>query len=433
MWDFVLSNFHDLQNWLLVGALILLGHAGGKLAGRGRLPSVVGYLAIGVLLGRSLGNVVDAKSAEAFHLVTDFGLGIVAFVIGSELSAAVLKRMGRTLVAVLCCEALGAVLVVFGLVWALGEVTAGTGFPVLPKDIPALPAALVFGALAAATAPAGTVAVIQECKAKGPMTRMLLAVVGLDDGLAIILYAFAAAAAKALLSHSDLSMGAAVGWPFLEILGSLALGGAVGAALAAAAARTRARGELLTLTLGAVLLTTGLSNVLHLSLILANLALGMAVVNISRREAERTATAVNQITHPVYVLFFVVAGAHLDLELLAKAGGLLMLLYIIGRSIGKMGGAWAGARLGGAEPNVRRYLGMGLLPQAGVAVGLALLVAREFANLGEAGKQLGSLVINTIAATTVFFEIVGPIAAKVALTKAGEINVKTEEEAGEEQ
>jgi len=182
VWDWILGHFHDLQNWLLVGALILLGHAGGKLAGLGRMPSVVGYLVVGVLLGRSVAGIVDAESAEVLHLVTDLGLGIVAFAIGSELSAAVLKRTGRVLTAVLFGQFSGAVLLVAALVWALGPW-------VLPAGIPVLPAALVFGALAAATAPAGTVAVIQEYRAKGPMTRMLLAVVGLDDGLAIMVYA----------------------------------------------------------------------------------------------------------------------------------------------------------------------------------------------------------------------------------------------------
>ena len=463
----LLHQLHHVQNWLLVGLVILLGHAGGKLAGTARLPSVVGYLLVGVLLGNLVGlcsgnphtNLISHECAASLELVTDFGLGIVAFVIGSELSGTLLRRTGRLLSAILFGQFFGAVFLVILAIWALGSLTAGTSLPILPGGIPALPAALVFGAVAAATAPAGTVAVIQEYRAKGPVTKMLLAVVGLDDGLAIMVYAFAATAAKTLLSGGELSPGSALGMPAFEILGSLIVGGLAGTALCYFVRRTRNRIEILTLTLGTVLLVTGICNIdfarffhgpaaaggggdhpVHLSLILANLAVGMAVVNLSAREGERTATALAQITHPVYVLFFVVAGAHLDVRLLAAAG-LLMPLYILFRTGGKMGGAWLGATLARGDRSMRRYLGLGLLPQAGVAIGLAMLIATEFAKLGpppgsgeppSPAQLLAKLTINTIAATTIFFEIVGPIAAKIALQKSGEITVK-KDDAGEEQ
>jgi len=416
LWEHILEALRQPHNWLLAGVAILAGHGGGKLAQRFRLPSVVGYLLVGVVLGRSVLDAIDAETAEVLGLVTDLGLGIVAFIIGSELSRSLLRRMGRSLTAILFCQFFGAVLLVLLLVWI---------FVPAPLKAWALPVALLFGAVAAATAPAGTVAVIQECKAKGPMTSMLLAVVGLDDGLAIVVYAFAAAAAKALLGGEHLSLGTAVGGPFLEIAGSLAVGGVVGALLTAALSRTRSRAEVLTLSLGAVLLVVGLANVLHLSLILANLAVGMAVANISRRETERASSAVEGISHPVYVFFFVVAGAHLDVRVLA-ATGLLLPVYILGRSAGKMAGAYAGTVIGKAEPVMRRWLGPGLLPQAGVAVGLALMTARELAPYGEVGGRISALVINTIAATTVFFEVVGPIVTKIALTRAGEVNAKKE-------
>lgn len=463
--EFLLQNLHEVQNWLLVGLIILLGHAGGKLASRFRLPSVVGYLLVGVILGNLVAigslvgicenvpghNIIDPDTTHALELVTDFGLGIVAFVIGSELSGALIRRTGRLLAAILFGQFFGAVLLVILAVWLLGGL-------ILPEDVPVLPAALLFGAVAAATAPAGTVAVVQEYKAKGPVTKMLLAVVGLDDGLAIMVYAFAAAMARAMVSGQELDAGSAIGLPAFEIIGSLIVGAVGGAILTFFVRRTRNRAEILTLSLGMVLVMTGIcqidfaalfhsaegaaghsfsgpgpasaaagnapaSHPMHLSLILANLGVGMAVVNLSAREGERTATSLSQITHPVYVLFFVIAGAHLNIALVAVAG-LLMPVYIFFRSTGKMGGAWLGARLAGGDVNMRRYLGLGLLPQAGVAIGLAMLIATEFAKLGPGAKQLGALVINTIAATTIFFEVVGPIAAKIALQKSGEIPVR---------
>jgi Kef-type K+ transport system membrane component KefB len=467
--NFLLGELHDVHNWLLIGLIILVGHGAGKLAGRCRMPSVVGYLIVGVILGNAaaggnlLGlwsagpesNIVNPHSTQALELVTDFGLGIVAFVIGSELSVKLLRRTGKLLAAILFGQFFATVLLVIAGVWLLSDW-------VLPAGVPALPAALLFGAVAAATAPAGTVAVIQEYKAKGPVTRMLLTVVGLDDGLAIMVYAFAAAIARAMVSGKDLDPGAAIALPAFEIIGSLIVGAIGGAILTFFVRRTRNRAEVLTLSLGMVLLITGICNIefsalfapaaeaghalsgpgpassagggtghpMHLSLILANLGVGMAVVNLSPREGERTATSLAQITHPVYVLFFVIAGAHLNLMLIATAG-LLMPVYIVFRTTGKMGGAWFGARVAGGDVNMRRYLGLGLLPQAGVAIGLAMLIATEFARLGPAASKLGKLVINTIAATTIFFEVIGPIGAKIALQKSGEINAK-KSQAGEE-
>jgi len=419
MWSSFIETLHEPQNWLLVGMVILFGHAGGMLARLCRLPAVVGYLIVGVVMGRSMTDMIDGQTAQVLELITDFGLGIVAFIIGAELSAKVLRRIGRSLTAILLCQFAGAVIVVFVAVWALVEIAVG---PV----VSALAVALIFAAVAAATAPAGTVAVIQEYRARGPMTSMLLAVVGLDDGLAIMFYAFAAAAAKVMISGETVSLVAISLGPIMEIVGSLALGSVAGLILSYVVRRTRSAGEVLSLTLGFVLLVTGIANVLHLSLILSNLAVGMAVANTSSREAERASSALEGIVHPIYILFFAVAGAHLHLKVLL-ATGLLVPVYIVGRSVGKMSGAYLGALVGRAEPVMRRYLGLGLLPQAGVAVGLALMAAQQFSATGtEEGRRLAVIVINTITASTIFFEVLGPVATKIALVRAGEIDMRGE-------
>jgi len=424
MWSSFIETLHEPQNWLLVGMVILFGHAGGMLARLCRLPAVVGYLIVGVVMGRSVTDMIDGETAQVLELITDFGLGIVAFVIGAELSASSLRRMGRSLTAILFGQFGGAVLAVFFGVWAF----AATAFT---ESTVAIAAALIFAAVAAATAPAGTVAVIQEYRARGPMTSMLLAVVGLDDGLAIMFYAFAAAVAKVMISGQTISLVAISLGPIKEIAGSLALGAAGGLMLSYVVRRTRSAGEVLSLTLGFVLLVTGIANVLHLSLILSNLAVGMAVANTSSHEAERTASALEGIVHPVYILFFAVAGAHLHLKVLL-ATGLLVPVYIVGRSVGKMSGAYLGALAGRAEPVMRRYLGLGLLPQAGVAVGLALMAAQQLSATGtEEGRRLAVIVINTITASTIFFEVLGPVATKMALVRAGEIEVRGEAATGD--
>ena len=417
MIEHILQVLHQPENWLLVSLVILCGYAGGKLSSRLGVPSIVGYLVVGVIMGRSVTDMIDGETAEVLGLVTDFGLGIVACLIGAELAPSVLRRMGRGLTAILLCQFFGAVVLVFVLVWAFGRGAVSFTSSVLP-------AALLFAAVSAATAPAGTVAVVQEYKAKGPMTSMLLAVVGLDDGLAIMIYAFGGAGAKALVTHKGLAIAPILGNALREIVGSAALGVGIGLALAAMIKRTRSTGAVLTLTIGAVLLATGLSNAVHLSTILSNLVLGMTVANISARDAERMSDTMETIVHTVYVLFFVVAGAHLDFRVLLTTG-LIAPVYIIGRTAGKMAGAYAGAVLSGADSIMRKYLGLGLLSQAGVAVGLALMASQELRHTGPEGKEVGALLINTIAATTIFFEVFGPVATKIALTKAGEVNVRT--------
>jgi len=411
----VFDALHAVDNWLLLGVMVLLGHYGGKLARRCHAPSVVGYLVLGVVLGRSVLGGIDRECTESFQMIADFGLGIVAFMIGTELSRTLIRKLGAKLVVIVVAESLGAFVVVALVIWTFSNW-------LMPVAGLAMAGALIFGAMAPASAPAGTVAVIQEYKAKGPMTSLLLAVVGLDDGFAIVIYAFAAAMAKMLLGKGGVTLGALVGGPFVEIVGGLLLGTVIGLLLTVAAKRTRDSGGLLTITIGAILFTTGIANACHLSLILSNLSVGAVLVNVSPRHTERAYNVLQQITHPVYVLFFVVAGAHLDLRLLA---GLSVLgpIYIAARATGLIGGAFVGASISRAEPVIRRYLGFGILSQAGVAIGLALTVSHEFSapQYGELGRQLAALTINTIAATTIVFEIIGPITTKIALTAAGEI------------
>ena len=429
-WIHINQCLQTTENWLLIGVAILLGHFGGKLSKKLGVPSVFGYLLVGVVFGTSVLNIISLEQVadsgrstlDSLHMVTDLGLGIVAFMIGSQISRELIGRMGSKLLIIMLSECFFAFIIVFLSVWVLGIVDWGNGAY-------AIAAALIFAAMAPASAPAGTVAVIQEYKAKGPLTNLLLAVVGLDDGLGIMIYAFAAAAAKLLLGAQEINLGTLVGGPILEIVGGLAVGAAVGLGLMAIASRTRSRSELLTVSIGAILLTTGLANALHLSLILSNLAVGTVMANLSPSQTERSYGVVEQITHPIYVLFFIIAGAHLDVYRLVHMT-FVAPIYIVGRTVGLMGGAYLGAVISKADRSVRKYLGLGILSQAGVAIGLALMVAKEFGSesapfapeFKEQAMNLALLTINTIAVTTIFFEILGPITTKIALSKAGEID-----------
>lgn len=391
---------------LFCGIAILAGFSGGKFLNRLKLPGVVGYLLVGLVLGPSLLNFVSLKELSNLAGFNDLALSIVAFIIGSQLRMGMLRKLGKGIIAVILCESFIAFMIV------------GTGVYLLTES---LPLALIFGAMAPASAPAGTVVVLRDNKAKGPLTNSLYAVVGLDDGLAILIYAFAAAFAKLSLTGSNKVFLEVLKGPILEILGSLLLGAIIALSFGPLAKKVRSKRELLGVSLGAIFLCAGLSNLFDFSLILANLTFGMVFANMFIFPNRRVVDVVDNLTVPVYIIFFVLAGAHLQIGMLPQMG-FLGIVYIVCRMTGLVGGSFIGASLAKLPMSVRKYLGLGILSQAGVAIGLAMLVTREFSPLGPEGENIVALVINTITATTIIFEILGPITTKFAISRAGEIN-----------
>lgn len=391
-----------------VGIAIICGFIGGRFSNRLKFPAVVGYLVAGLILGPSFLNILDLPLLDNLGVFNDVALGLVAFVIGSEMRLGILRRMGRGIATIIFAESFGAFLLVFAGVYLLTH---------------KLYIALIFGAMAPASAPAGTAVVLQEYKAKGPLTNALYAVVGLDDGLAIMIYAFAAAFAKLSITAKTDSFLHIIRGPLIEILGAIALGCILGVVSGYFTKKLRDKKEVLSITFAVVIICSGLANYLHLSLILANLSLGMVFANLYLFANRRSVEALDSISLPVYTIFFVIAGAHLQISLL-PAMGLIGIVYMMCRSFGLVGGAFFGATIARSEPVIRKYLGLGILSQAGVAIGLAIMATREFSLLGEVGKDLSVLVINTIAATTIIFEIIGPIATKIAVSRAGEIGKK---------
>jgi hypothetical protein len=293
-----------------------------------------------------------------------------------------------------------------------------------------LPLSLIFGSMAPASAPAGTVAVIQECKAKGSLTKTLYAVVGFDDGLAIIIFGFAAALAKNLLidEASGTSEGIMMALldPAKEIGLSFIVGGVTGLLFFHLVRKLQSARDILIIVFGFILICTGLSIRWHLSLILTNMVVGFVMAN-SRHESllNRVTSPLMEVMPLLFVLFFCLAGAHLEISSLPSLG-IVGLVYILGRSAGLIGGARLGAMFGHVEDKVKKYVGLGILSQAGVAIGLSLIIKHELTQLHDKynlqhALDIGSSVLATITATCIFFEIVGPILTKIALKKAGEI------------
>lgn len=402
---------------LILGITILASFYSGKSTKFIKLPSVIGYMLLGVALGPSLLNLLHEPLQEDLSFITEIALGFVAISIGLELKLSSLKKLGKGILYVIFAESFGAFLFVFAAVL------------IFTRD---LPFALIFGAIAPATAPAGTVAVIQEYKAKGSLTKALYAIVGFDDGLAIIIFGFAAAIARSIMAQQAGADSQSV-WlmlfrPIQEIVLSAALGAMVAVVVALLARRLKHAGDMLILVVGFTFVVIGLSSHFHLSLILTNMVVGIMLVNTQPHSVVQKIHDRLPLLMPLlFILFFTMAGAHLHLSALPSLG-VLGIIYVVMRSAGKIIASSLAARLGKVEDKIRKYVGLGLLSQAGVAIGLSLIVKHDFQGLGlpleggiTSGDKLGATVITTVTATCILFEIIGPIFAKLALQKAGEI------------
>lgn len=381
---------------IFLGALFLQ-----KVIRRFKVPSVTAFLLLGIAIGPSVLSMIPKDIMVASGLITNIALSFIAFNIGEVFFKEHFKTIGKSVVWISVFEASGAWILVTSMLYFLLK---------LPFY-----EAILFGAIASATAPAATSMVIRECRAKGPFTETLLGVVAIDDAWCIIVFALSLAISKATLGHGN------NGHPFflatakalIEILGSIMLGGGMAWIFSKFSQLVRIKSDLLIYVIGFILFTTGMALFLHLSVLLTNIVLGAAVINLNPTSF-RFFETLKGIDDPIYLLFFVLTGASLEVSLLSQIG-VIGIGYILFRVLGKMGGAYLGSIIAGTEAKIRRYLGLGLIPQAGVALGVALSAKAEFPGVGE-------IILTTIVATTIVYEIFGPMSTRFALSKAGEIS-----------
>jgi len=394
-----------LDTLALIGLTLIVAYGAGQLLKRIGIPQVVGFLFAGVLLGPPVLHIIPDTLNESLSFVSEIALGLIGFEMGSHLHLGELRKLGRSILWITMLQAFGSFLLVGIGVYLI----TGSNYT-----------ALIFAALATATAPAATVDVLAEYEAEGPLTTTLLAVIGIDDALSLLLFSFAAAVAELLLGADELSLIEMLELPLIEIGGSLIVGAAIGWMMAFALKRLPLRHDAVVLPIGIGLFAAGLATTLHLSLILVTMTMGTVVINGNEKHGDYIRYIIEQAGPVMYVLFFVLAGARLQVDLLVSMG-LLGIAYIVLRLVGKYVGAWLGGWLGGASPLVRNYLGLALLSQAGVAIGLALESQARFGALGEEGMALGTLVLNVITATMLVVQVLGPIGVKLAITRAGEV------------
>jgi len=399
---------------LLFGLVILFGAFGARLFQKFHIPQVVGCIVIGILLG-DVFRLITQETIESLKPFTMLALGIIGFMIGAELRADVFKKYGKQFFFILFSQGLGAFLLV-----AVG--TSFIAWLILGNVFVSIAMGLVLGAIASATAPAATVNVLWEYKTRGPLTATILAIVALDDALALLLYRGAATGAKALMGTGHNSVVTAVGVLLGEIVGAIILGFLAGVLLYFLLKFVRAEDKILEFALALLLLVVGVSMIPEIDPILPAMVLGITIANLMPRQSQGMFKLVEKFSPPIYISFFVLAGAHMQFGKLGLWMVIMIVVYTLLRAAGKMAGSWFGARHSAAPAVVRKYLGICLLPQAGVAIGLAILASRQFES------ELGHMVIMVVMTSVFLMEILGPMMVKVGVKKAGEVGMNVTEE-----
>lgn len=408
-----------IDTLLCLSLSLIAGLLMSRLAKVVKLPAVTAYLITGLLLGpfcigavgiKGLGYI-SLSNVDDFALVSQVALGFIAFVIGNEFRVSDLKSMGRQAVTVGILQAVITTIVVDIALIALHFIA---------PSLISISSAITLGAIASATAPAATLMVIKQYKAEGPLTKLLLMVVAIDDAVGLVLFAASYGIATAL-EQGALSVTSVLVEPIIEIILSLVLGAIAGYVLNFVEKYFHSRSKRMTLAVAFVLLTIGISlmefNVggVHIgfSLLLVCMVEGTIFCNICET-SEELMDRIDRWTSPINILFFILSGAAMDLNILGNAAVLLLgVIYIVFRSAGKISGAALSCKMTDCAPNIQKHLGITLLPQAGVALGMAITAA----HLSD-----GAIVRNVILFSVLIYELIGPTLTKRSLTAAGEIN-----------
>jgi Kef-type K+ transport system membrane component KefB len=408
------------QMLICLSIALIAGLLMSRLAKAVNLPAVTSYLVAGLLLGpfvlgrlglSGLGiGFGSLEQVEGYGVVTQVALGFIAFVIGNEFRLSSLRSMGQQAITVGIAQAV--------ITTALVDV-ALVGVHLLFPQVLSLASAITLGSIAAATAPAATLMVVKQYKAKGPMTHLLLMVVAIDDAVGLVLFSASYGVANALeQGHMDLL--SVVVEPLMEILLSLLLGAVAGYLLNLLEVYFHSRSKRMSLSVAFVLLTVGVSMLevevggvrCGFSLLLVCMMTGTVFCNVCPT-SEELMDRLDRWVSPINILFFVLSGAELDLTILSNPLVLLVgVVYIASRSLGKISGAYTSCRATKCSPSIQKYLGITLLPQAGVALGMAA----EAAQLSD-----GHMVRNVVLFSVLVYELVGPTLTRMALTAAGEI------------
>ena len=411
-----------MQILLPISIALFMGLMLSRLAKMVQLPAVTAYLVAGILIGPAvLGRLgvsglgfISEDNVEQYSVILDVALGFIAFLIGNEFRLSALKKIGKQATVIGILQAVVTTVLVDAALIALHFA--------MPDTLP-LSTAIVLGAVAAATAPAATLMVVKQYKAKGPLTSILLPVVALDDAVGLVIFSVSFGIANAFQPGGDVSVISVLVEPVLEVVLSLLLGAVMGFLFHYFERFFHSRSKRLAMSVTFVLLTVSITLIEDLSIgpvaikfssLLTCMMLGTVFCNICDF-SEELMDRVDRWSAPLFILFFVLSGAELKFEVLEDFMIVLVgVVYIITRSLGKYLGAYSSAKLTGCDDNIVKYLGITLLPQAGVALGMSYIAKDQLGAEGE-------MVYNITLFAVLIYEIVGPLLTKIMLLKAGEI------------
>lgn len=379
------------QFLIALGSIFMLGLMADLLGRHTFLPRVTLLLLFGIAIGEETLDLIPSKLTNNFDIITDMALLMIGFLIGGKLTIASLRESGNKILWISISAVIGPVIMVI-----LGLTLIG-----IPIEV-----AILLGCIASATDPAATADIIFEANYKGPFTDVLLSIVAIDDAWGLILFSIGIAAVTAISGMSgDISPITTI---VHELGGAIILGLLIGLPAAYLTGRIKPGQPLVTEALGLVFICGGLALFLDVSFLIASMVMGAVIANLAKHH-EYQFHAIEDIEWPFMIVFFILAGALLEISTM-KDIGLICLVYVICRIIGKIIGALIGSKYSGADPLMRRWMGVALLPQAGVAMGMALVAASQFPDYRQ-------LLLSVVISTTVFFEIIGPVFTRIALRR----------------
>lgn len=406
----------------ILGICVAGGVAGAWIFQKLGIPQVVGYIVVGVLIGDTGLGLLHPDGIVALRPFNNFALGLIGFLVGGELSGSIFKKYGRQFTAILLGEGL--------LAFALVGLACTLIVQFVVHDwVVSIAAGVVFGAIASATDPASTIDVLWEYRSAGVLTTAIVAIVALDDALAMTLYGLGTSVATILTQSGGDSIGTTLMQTGVELVGAVVLGMVGGFILNAMMHYLPQSEKRLGMSIGVLLVCIGLSVALNMDLILTTMSVGIVLINRAPKRSKKLFETVRSFSTPIYIIFFVLVGARLSLGSMPVWIWGLVAAYVLMRSLGKWGGAYWGGRLSKAEAPVRNYLGMAIFAQGGVAVGLSIVASEHLQHIQVVdGMSLGDMIIFTVTATTLCVQLIGPAFAKLAIKKAGEIGRNVTEE-----
>jgi len=389
-----------------LGVFLLLGLAADAIGRRTLLPRVTLILLCGIVIGDEVLGLIPTAVSSRFGLITDMALMMVGFLLGGRLHLKSLRDDGSPVIWISVTAALATTVLVIAALTVLG-------LPLGP--------AILLGCVAAATAPAATLDTVLEYGGAGRFPRLLTAIVAIDDVWALLLFSFGLATVSLLNGESNIAV--SLGAAGYEISGAVLLGTAIGIPAAFLTGRVRSGQPMLTEALGLVLACGGLALWLEVSYLIATMTMGALIANLARHH-EYPFHEIENIEWPIMVIFFMLAGATLEIDAFGQISSVAA-VFLLARITGKLLGAWGGARLSGAGPAVERWMGIAMLPQAGVAIGMALIAASRF-------PEFRHIIMTVVIGTTVVFEVIGPVSTRLALGRAARLDASGAAEKGAE-